>query len=82
MWTHSKDDGMIEVMEEEIEIQTQVILLLWSRLWEVFVVFRVERRRDPPEHPTNCETWKESEVRRPGDASHVSLLKLVMSEHG
>ena len=59
MRTHPKDDGVIEVMEEDIEVQTQVVLFPWRRLWKVFVVFCVERRRDSSEHPTDCETCNE-----------------------
>ena len=62
MRTYPKDHGMIEVMEEDIEVRTQVVLVFWSGLREVFVVFRVERRRNSSEHPTNCETCIKSKV--------------------
>ena len=62
MRTYPKDYGMIEVMEEDIEVRPQVVLFLWSRLWKMFVVFCVERRRNSSEHPTNCEACNESEV--------------------
>jgi len=81
MRTYPKDDGVVEVMEEDIEVRTQVVLFFWSRLWEAFVVFYVERGRDSPEHPANCETWKGNEVRWTGYASYISLLELVMSKH-
>ena len=81
MRTYPKDDGVVEVMEEDIEVRAQVVLFFWSRLWDVFVVFCVERGRDSPEHPANCETWKGNEVKWPRDASHIGLLELVMSEH-
>jgi hypothetical protein len=60
--TYPEDNGMVEVMEKDVEVRAQVVFLLWSRLWEVFVVFCVERRRNSSEHPTNCETWNQSEV--------------------
>ena len=82
MRTYPKDDGVVEVVEEEIEVRTQVIFFFWNRLWEAFVIFCIERGRDSPEHPANCETWKENKVRWTGYVSHISLLELVMSEHG
>ena len=52
---------MVEIVEEDIEVRTQVILLFWGGLWDVLVVLRVERRRDSSEHFTYREACKGNE---------------------
>jgi hypothetical protein len=80
---YPEDDGMVEIVEEDIEVRTQVVLLFWGGLWDVLVILRVERRRDPSEHFAYGEACKENE----GGWNLVMRfvwahsLELVVSEH-
>ena len=61
MQTHSEVDGMVEIVEKDIEVQTQVVLLFWGGLWDVPVILLIERGRDSSEHFAYGEACKESE---------------------
>ena len=53
--THPEYDGMVQVVEELVELPPELILLHWVCLWVVIVIGCVKSLRDTPEHPSNSQ---------------------------